>query len=420
MIRGALLDVRPLRHSPDFRRLWIGTSLSQLGGQFTVFAVLLQVWQLTHSPAWTGAIGLAHGLPLLLLSPWGGTLADRVDRRTIVLVTSLGQLIVVALLALQAALGAGSVGLVLGLVAVQASFAAVGAPARRTFVPRLLEASLVPAGLALTHISFQTAMLLGPSLAGLVTAAWGLQVCYAVDSLTFLAAMYGVFRLPHLRPDRPDGQPHPAPWRSIADGFAFLLRTPALRGAFATDLAATVLSFPVALFPLVNEQRFGGSPRTLGLFLSVLAVGGVLALVLSGVFTRAARPGRVMLAAAATWGLAVTAFGLVDGLVPTMLALAVAGAADTISVVSRGTLTQLATPDAFRGRVSAAEGMVGAGGPDLGNVRAGLVAGLTSASVALVSGGALCLAAVGWVAVRNRSVRDFSVPTEPDLRMSRQ
>jgi hypothetical protein len=127
-----------------------------------------------------------------------------------------------------------------------------------------------------------------------------------------------------------------------------------------------------------------------------------------------------MLAAAATWGLAVTAFGLVDALVPTMLALAVAGAADTISVVSRGTLTQLATPDAFRGRVSAAEGMVGAGGPDLGNVRAGLVAGLTSASVALVSGGALCLAAVGWVALRNRSVRDFSVPTEPDLRMSRQ
>src|SRR3954469_21814656 len=137
-MRGALIDVRPLRGSADFRRLWIGTSLSTLGGQLTVFAVMLQVWQLTHSPVWTGSIGLAHALPMLVLSPFGGALADRVDRRRLVLQTSLGQLLTVVLLAAQAIAGIGWVGLVLLLVAMQPSLGALAPPPRRTFVPRLL------------------------------------------------------------------------------------------------------------------------------------------------------------------------------------------------------------------------------------------------------------------------------------------
>src|SRR4029079_15423183 len=129
LMRGALIDLRPLRRSPEFRRLWWGTSLSQLGGQFTVFAVMLQVWQLTHSPAWTGSIGLAHAVPMVLLSPFGGSLADRVDRRTLVLATSAGQLVAVAALAGQAVLGLESVWLVLGLVGLQTAFGALGSPA---------------------------------------------------------------------------------------------------------------------------------------------------------------------------------------------------------------------------------------------------------------------------------------------------
>jgi MFS family permease len=410
-MRAALMDVRPLRESAQFRRLWLGTSLSQLGSQLTVFAVMLQVWQLTHSPVWTGSIGLAHAVPMVVLSPFGGALADRVDRRTLVLLTSLAQLLTVGALALQAFAGVGSVWLVLALVGVQTSFGALGSPARRTFVPRLLPPDRVPAGLALTHVSFQAAMLLGPSLAGLVAATWGLRVCYLVDAVTFLAAMYGVLRLPSLRPDR--GEDHDThAVRRIVTGLRFVTGTPVLRGAFATDLFATVLAMPVALFPMVNDERFHGSPRTLGLFLTAIAVGGVLASAFSGSFTHASRPGRVMLGAAALWGLALTVFGLVDSLAPTLLALAVAGAADTVSVVSRGTITQLATPDALRGRVASLEGIVGMSGPDVGNVRAGLVAGWTSTEVALSLGGLMCVAGVAVVAWRNVSVRRFEVVRE--------
>ena len=413
-MRGALIDLRPLRRSHEFRRLWWGTSLSQLGGQFTVFAVMLQVWQLTHSPVWTGSIGLAHAVPMVLLSPFGGSLADRVDRRTLVLATSAGQLVTVAALAGQAVLGLESVWLVLGLVAVQTSFGALGSPARRTFVPRLLPPSLVPAGLALTHISFQGAMLLGPSVAGLVTGVWGLQVCYAVDAATFLASMYAVFRLPSL-PPHPGGDHDDSDVRRIVAGLRFLMHTPVLRGAFATDLFATVLAMPIALFPMVNDERFGGSPHTLGLFLTAIAVGGILASVLSGSYTGSARPGRVMLVAAALWGLGLAAFGVVDGLVPTLLALSVAGAADTVSVVSRGTITQLATPDALRGRISSVEGIVGVSGPDLGNLRAGLVAGWTSAAVALSVGGLMCVVGVALVAWRNPAVRRFAMAPQPEV-----
>ena len=412
-MRGALIDLRPLSAAPEFRRLWLGTSLSLVGGQLTVFAVMLQVWQLTHSPAWTGSIGLAHAVPTLALSPLGGALADRVDRRTLVLVTSVGQLGAVVALALQAALGSESVWLVLGLVGIQTSFAALGSPARRTFVPRLLPPSLVPAGLALTHISFQAAMLLGPTIAGLVTATWGLQVCFAVDAVTFLAAMYAVLRLPSL-PPAPEAYAGSSSLRQIADGLRFLARRPVLRGAFATDLFATVLAMPIALFPMVNEERFGGSPSTLGLFLTSVALGGVVASVLSGSYTRSVRPGQVMLVASAVWGLALAVFGVVDGLLPTMLALAVAGAADTVAVVSRGTITQLATPDSYRGRISSFEGVVGVSGPDVGNVRAGLVAGWTSTEVALTLGGLMCVAGVAAVAWRNPSVRRFEVATEQE------
>jgi MFS family permease len=407
-MRRGLIDLRPLREAPDFRRLWLGTSLSQLGGQLTVFAVLLQVWQLTHSPVWTGAIGLAHAVPMIGLSPYGGALADSVDRRRLVLLTSVGQLVVVAALAVQAAVGGAPALLVLGLVAAQACFAALGAPARRTFVPRLLPPPLVPAGLALTHSSFQAAMLLGPAIAGLVTAQWGVGVCYTLDAATFLAAMYGVARLPTLVPEG-DAETPASAVRRIADGLRFLVGQPLLRGAFLTDLAATVLAMPVALFPMVNDERFGGSPRSLGLFLTSVAVGGLLASALSGTYTGSRRPGRVMLVAAATWGGALVAFGLVGGLAATVVALAVAGAADTVSVIARGTVTQLATPDAYRGRISSVEGIVGVSGPDVGNVRAGLVAGWTSAEAALVAGGLMCLGGVGLVAWRNGAVRRFTV-----------
>jgi predicted MFS family arabinose efflux permease len=238
-------------------------------------------------------------------------------------------------------------------------------------------------------------MLVGPALGGLLVGWVGVGGCYLIDALTFAVAFGCAAGLP---PMRPVGEPPRPGLQGVAEGLRFLAGNPAVRGALLTDLAATVLSMPISLFPLINAERFGNDPRTLGLFLSAIAVGGVIASVLSGTFTRLPRPGLVMLCGSATWGVALVLFGLAPGAWLGLAFLALAGAADTVAVVSRSTVVQRFTPDALLGRVAAAEQIVGQAGPDVGNLRGGLVAGLTSGATALVSGGLLCVAAVLLIA----------------------
>ncbi|MGX1670670.1 MFS transporter [Streptomyces sp. NPDC055400] len=412
--RVRFLDTRPLCRSRPFRDVWIGTSASQLGGQITTVAVLAQVWDLTGSTVGTGAIGLATGLPMVLFGLIGGTLADSVDRRALVRATTAGQLLVAAGLSTQALAGNRNVYLLLALVAAGTACGALGAPARRTFPVRLLPADQVAAGLALTNISFQVAMLAGPALAGLIIARWDLPAAYAAQTVSASVSMLAVIRLPAMRPEGADTAV--AKRRSRHGGWWIVLRRPTLWGSMVTDLSATLLAMPIALFPLVNEVRFGGNPQTLGLFLSAVAVGGITAGLLSGTVTRWPRGGLVQLGAAAVWGLALAGFGLSGPLWPALGCLAVAGAADTVSVVTRSALVQLETPDPYRGRVSSVEHVIGVAGPELGNFRGGLMASATSAPFALVVGGLSATLAVAAVAATNASLRAYRTPRTADNR----
>ncbi|OKJ97218.1 MFS transporter [Streptomyces sp. CB02400] len=406
--RVRFLDTRPLRSSQSFRDLWLGTSVSQLGGQIANVAVLAQVWDLTGSPVGTGAIGLATGLPMVLFGLLGGTLADTVDRRAVVRATTAGQLLAAAGLCAQALADNRNVLLLLALVAMGTSCGALGAPARRTFPVRLLPGDQVAAGLALTNVSFQAAMLAGPAMAGLIIARWDFPAAYAAQAVAVAVSMLAVIRLPAMRPEGADaagGRRRPE-----RGGRRIVLRRPTLWGSMATDLSATLLAMPIALFPLVNEIRFGGDPQTLGLFLSAVAVGGITAGLLSGTVTRWRRSGLVQLSAAGVWGLALACFGLAGPLWLALGCLAVAGAADTVSVVTRSALVQLETPDAYRGRVSSVEHVIGVAGPELGNLRGGLLASATSAPFSLVFGGLSAILAIAAVAATNAPLRAYRMP----------
>jgi len=399
----ALLDVTPLRSSPRFRWLWLGRTFSGFGSQMTIVAVVFQVWELTGSTAWTGAVGLAHAVPVIAFGLLAGSIVDRVDRRKVYLVAQTGQASCATLLAVQGFFWHFPAFAVLLIVAAESCFVTVSGPAARTFVSRLLPESQLAAGLALNHISFQAAMLIGPAAGGLVLAWLGVGGCYLVDAISFGLAFLGAFGLPAMPPGGDSARPGLG---GVLDGLRFLIRHRVVRAALLTDLAATVLAMPISLFPLVNAERFGNDPRTLGLFLSSIAVGGVVASVFSGAFTRHARLGLIMLASSATWGLALALFGVLPGAWPGFGCLVVAGAADTISVVARGTIVQSCTPDHLRGRVSAAEQIVGQAGPDVGNLRAGLVARLTSGPIALLSGGLLAAAVVALVGATTRELRN--------------
>ena len=390
-----LADVRPLRESPAFRRLWAGVTLSAFGGSLTSFAVILQVWELTHSSFAVGAVGVAQMVPTLAVGLLGGSLTDAADRRKVVLVTSAALALVSSALAAQAFAGLRLVWPLYALVTVQAALNAVNFPARQTFLPRLLPPALVPAGLALDRLSFQIVLTAGPALAGLITGIpqLGLRACYLIDALTFAAALYGVARLPAMPPQPEAAGPgsRPGP-RAVAEGVRFIRRSQPLAGAFLIDLNATVFGLPVALFPAINAERFGGHPGTLGLFTAAIGVGGLVSAALSGPIRHVTRHGRAMLAAVAVWGAAFAGFAVAPGLWLTLTLLAVAGAVDTFTVVFRQSILQAVTPEHLRGRVLAADYVVAAGGPQLGNLEAGALASLTTPVISAVSGGLVTVA----------------------------
>jgi MFS family permease len=385
-----LADVRPLRESAAFRRLWVGSTLSAVGSALTAFAVPLQVFDITRSPLAVGAIGLAQMVPTITVGLAGGSLADASDRRRLVLVAGCGSAIVSAGLAAQAFAGLRVVWLLYALVAIQSALAAISAPVRQTFIPALLPPGLLPAGMALNRISFQIVLTAGPALAGLIAAAphLGLRTCYLIDVVTFAASLYGVAGLPATQ----NGTMTRRGARAVAEGFRFIAGNRVLAGAFAADLTATIFGLPVSLFPAINSERFGGDPRTLGLFLAAIGVGGLLSAALSGPVGSISRQGRAMLCAVVVWGAAFAGFALARSLWLTLGMLAVAGAADTFTVVFRGTIVQQVTPEALRGRVTAADYVVGTGGSQLGNLEAGALGSLTSPVTSALAGGLATIA----------------------------
>jgi MFS family permease len=408
--RRLLLDVRPLRVSADFRRLAVGSTLSQLGGQMTTFAVALQVFTLTGSSAAVGGVGLAAAVPAIAAGLLGGPIVDAVDRRRLVLVASGCLTVVSALFAAQAFAGLRSVWLLYGLVAVQSVFTSVNGPARRTFAPRLLPRELIPAGAAITMLSMHLSLVAGPPLAGLVTAAGGLKFCYLVDVASFTASLYATIRLP---PMPPDGRRATVGLRAVGEGFRFIAGRKVVLGALLSDLSATVLAMPFALFPAINAERFGGEPTTLGLLTAAVAAGGILGTALSGPVSLVTRPGRAMQLCVLVWGLGLIGFGLVDGLALTLGFLAVAGIADVLAVVFRTSVIQLAVPDHLRGRTSATEFVVGAGAPQLGNFRAGVLGSLTSPGLSAALGGASSLVGAGLIALFLPALRRYRPADEP-------
>jgi MFS family permease len=386
-----LADIRPLREFPAFRRLWVGSTLSAVGGALTMYAVPLQVYDITRSPLAVGAIGVAQAIPTVTVGLLGGAIADAVDRRKLVLVASSGSAAVSGGLAAQAFAGLGSVWLLYALVAVSSSFSAINAPVRRTFIPSLLPASQLTAGLALNRLSMQIMLTAGPGLAGLITGApgLGLRACYLIDAASFACSLYGVARMPSL--PRFSGAARPGP-RAVAEGVRYIGRSRVLVGAFLADLNATIFGLPVALFPAINAERFGGDPRTLGLFMTAIGVGGLVSGVLSGPVARITRQGRAMLLAVAIWGGAFAGFALAQAIWLTLVMLAIAGAADTFTVIFRGAIVQQVTPAELRGRVTAADYVVGASGGQLGNLEAGALGSLTTPVISALAGGLITVA----------------------------
>jgi MFS family permease len=398
--RGWAIDTTPLR-SPAYRRLFGGVAATMLGQQMTLVAVPFQVYALTRSSLLVGVTSMVALVPLIVFGLLGGAIADAMDRRRLMLITSIGAAVTSTLLAVQAALpGGGNLAVLWVLAAFVSGFAAVNQPTRSAVIPALVGNDGVPAANALAMTVRQVGVIVGPLLAGVLIGSGHLFLSYALDAAGFVLAVLLLRGLPPL-PAGDDGGPLRlgSAVRGVAEGFAFLRTQPALLMTFVVDIIAMTFAWPQAVFPQLSLGRFAHSPNSLGWLFAGISLGALVMGLTSGWVARVDRQGAVVLGAIAVWGVAIVGFGLAPALWVAVLCLAVAGAGDMVSAVLRTSMLQLAAPEGMRGRMQGVFIVVVAGGPRLGDLRAGALATAASVSVAMVSGGVVIVVAMAVVAV---------------------
>ncbi|MER7913504.1 MFS transporter [Streptomyces sp. NPDC096068] len=400
--RRLFADLTPLRTSVHYRRLWFGSTVSWVGQGMTALAVSLQVYDITGSPFSVGLVGLFSLVPLVVFGLYGGAIADTVDRRKLGLASATGSAVLSVALAGAAFAGFHRVWFLYAIVALQAVCAALNSPARSAMIPRLLPPEQLRAANALNSMVMTFGTLVGPSLGGLIVGLAGYQTAYLVDAVAFTASLYAMWRLPSMLPDRKGTER-----ASVLDGLRFLATRPNLRMTFFSDFCAMILAHPRALFPAVAVLWYGGDAKTAGLLVAAPAFGALLGGVLSGWQGRIRHHGQAILIAVACWGTAIAVFGLTRNLWLGLLFLALAGYSDTVSMIFRNTMMQVAAPDEMRGRLQGVFIVVVAGGPRLGDFLAGSAADLTSPAVAITGGGIACVVAVGLLALYGRGFRRY-------------
>lgn len=399
-IRQLAIDITPLRRSRDFRLLWFGELVSQVGSQFTTVALFVQVYALTGSAAAVGFVGLVQLGPMVLVSIGLGPEIDRRDRRTLLLIAQSGLMAASVILFLGARMGDPPLALIYVAAGLNAGFQSLSMPTRAAMTPNMVGNDLLPQASALNQVMWNGAAVIGPAIGGVVVASAGLTWAYGIDVVSYTAALVTAFALQPQPPQRTEGEAVETGFAAIRTGLRFLRGKRVLQSTFTVDIVAMVFGMPRVLFPVLAVTQFHRGPEVVGWLFSAVALGAVVAALSSGWVRRVRRCGFAILVAVALWGAAIAAFGLVgDNLPLALFFLAIAGAADVISAVFRNTVQQLVVPDSLRGRMSAFNIFVVSGGPRMGDLESGLVASAFTPMASVVSGGVLCIAGVAVIAL---------------------
>lgn len=420
------VDLTPLRESPAFARLWFGNTLAGIGTFVTTTAVGLHIYELTRSTFMVSLVAWFSLAPMIVAGLYGGAIADRFDRRSVALLSSLVAWCSTVSLALIAWAHVEAVWAFYVITTVNAVAATIASATRQAITPRLLPARLLPKAAALVGISGGLMVTVGPGLAGVLVAQVGYAWTYTVDVALFVAGFFGLWTLPRIRPE--GGAAGVGGIRSVLDGLGHLRRAPNVRMSFVVDIIAMTFGQPMVLFPAVGAIVIGGGSVTAGFLLASFAVGGIVSSLVSGRVTGLRWQGRAIRAAITAYGAGIAGFGVVlawvtlggravvstdfadvdrPAMVLAALCLAVAGGSDNISSIFRQTILQTAVPDHLRGRTQGVFTVVVTGGPRLGQMFAGSLATLTATWVPSLVGGVLVVVLV-WLAVaRVPSFRDY-------------
>ncbi|MEO8288666.1 MAG: MFS transporter [Chloroflexota bacterium] len=403
----------PRRTSPwlalqhrDFRLLWGGSFVSQLGSQMRVMAIGVQLWDLTHNFAAVGLLGLFNLVPVLTLSVFGGVIADALDRRKLLMITQAIMAISSAMLALATISGWISAPLIYIMSAVAASTVAFDNPARSALIPNLVPRRHLPNALSLNIIVWQVATIIGPTVGGLFVAlhATGFAIIYLIDAVSFSAVIIALYMM-KTRPQ--EGITRNVSFGAALDGLRFLRKAPIIMSTMTLDFFATFFGAAMALMPAVAEQILHVDRQYWGLLYAAPAIGAVVAGVAMSWLGNVRHQGKIVIVSVAAYGVATLLFGLSNLYWLTIIALAGTGAADTVSMVMRQTIRQLSTPDDLRGRMTSVNMIFYMGGPQLGELEAGLLATVIGLGPAIVVGGISVVAVTGLIGLFVPSLRNY-------------
>lgn len=426
-LRALLPDLAPWRASRDFRRLWFSGLVTNFGSFLTFVALPVQLKELTGSAAAVGAIGAVELVPLVVFGPYGGALADALDKRTLIVWTEVGQGLLSAALLVNALLPEPAVGplyLVAGLSAVLFS---VQRPALDSLWPRIVAHEHLPAAAALNSLRWTVGGVAGPAVAGIVVAYAGLGWAYAADAFTFavsVALTVGIAASPaaltRSRLRSSGGTPMAAKpsWQAITEGARYAWGRKDLLGTYAVDLAAMFLAMPLAVLPFLADEL--DAKWSLGLMYAAVPAGSMLVSLTSGWTSRVHRHGRAVVVSAALWGVAIAGAGLVGDVWLVLLCLTLAGGCDMVSGIFRGAMWNQTIPDELRGRLAGIELLSYSVGPTVGQVRSGGFAAWLGVRTSVWSGGALCAGAVGLLALCLPALMRYDVRTDEHAARERE
>ena len=398
-----------LRHR-DFRLLWLGLIVSVTGSQMQTVAINWHVYELTQSAVALGLVGLFRGVPVIVCSLIGGVVADAVNRKRLMIITQTVMLTSAGLLTATTLAGIKSVWPIYLLSALASAATAFDLPARQSLMPSLVPLEDFPNAVSLSMIVFNVATISGPALAGVILGARGPAVIYAFNAVSFLAVIIALLAMrvsgsPDLQSDRRQA----LSFAAMKEGLQFVWRTPIMVQTMTLDFVATFFASATLLLPIFARDILQVGAHGYGLLAAAPAIGSVITAFFMARIGTFRREGRIVVWAVAVYGVATMAFGLSRVFWFSLLMLALTGAADTVSTVLRQTIRQLVTPNYLRGRMTSINMMFFMGGPQLGELEAGLLAALIRAPLSVVVGGLGSTTAAGIAAVKSRSLMEFEI-----------
>ena len=415
----------------DFRRMWAAQLISLTGSQMQVVAINWHVYLLTGSPLALGFVGLTRVIPIVGFSLLGGLVADRYDRRRVMILTQAAMTVVAVGLAIMSLTRNDSVWMIYALNALSAAAVAFDGPARQALVPRLVPREDLPGALSLNLTVFHASMILGPALAGLLIAGTGavlshdvtmpastggLSWIYGLNAVSFVSVLVTLVLMdPAMGRMNANAGADEHPIESLKAGLRFVFTTPLMVWTMALDFFATFFAGAMSLLPIFADQVLHAGPVGYGVLVSAPAIGALLGSIYTSVWPLPPRrQGRIFLWAVAAYGLATLVFGLSRSYLLTFVALAATGLADLVSTVIRQTLRQFITPDELRGRMTSINMIFFMGGPQLGELEAGVVASLfastaVGATVSVAAGGVATILLAIVMAAATPVIRNYDL-----------